>query len=116
MCAMTAEDYTKSIEKLRSKLAEKSPTAEFIFIAPWYSTDGDPYAKLDFSEKTEMNEQYSDALEKYCKEKSLGFINANGYIKEKLTYYPDRTFLLDHIHPNASKGVEMYSQAVLSAK
>ena len=63
-----------------------------------------------------MNEQYSDALEKYCKEKYLGFINANGYIKDKLTYFPDRYFPLEHIHPNVSKGVEMYSQMALSAK
>ena len=113
---MTAESFTSELDSLKEKLSAKSPNAKFVFIAPWYSTDGDPYCDLTFTEKTELNNEYSAELEKYCKEKSLCFINANGYIKEKLTYYPDRTFLLDHIHPNASKGVEMYSQAVLSAK
>jgi hypothetical protein len=68
---------------------------------------------LSFEEKTAMNEEYSTALEKYCSENSFMYINANPYKKDILTVYPDRDYLLDHIHPNASKGVVLYSEAVL---
>ena len=60
-----------------------------------------------------MNEEYSIALENYCREQKIIFINANGYIREKLAAAPDSHYLLDHIHPNCSSGVVMYSEAVL---
>ncbi|HCJ40635.1 SGNH/GDSL hydrolase family protein [uncultured Ruminococcus sp.] len=113
VCAMTAESYTANMGTLRDKLKAKSPDAEFIFIAPWYSTDGDPYCKLKYAQKTALNDEYSAALEKWCSENSCGYINANAHIREKLAVTPDRTYLLDHIHPNASDGVVMYSEAAL---
>lgn len=115
ICAMTAQEYIDEIETLKSKLSKKS-TTRFIFIAPWYSTDGDPFCSLSYSEKTKLNEKYCTALEKYCKNNSLGFINANEYIKEVLRTESERKYLLDHIHPNTSDGVRLYSEAVLSVK
>lgn len=115
ICAMTAESYVAEIDRLKERLLSKTPGAEFVFIAPWYSADGDPFCKLPFADKTALNDEYSSALEKYCAENSLGFINANVYIGKKLTAEPDRVYLLDHIHPNPSKGVIMYSEAVLAA-
>ena len=35
-----------------------------------------------FAEKTDLNDEYSSALEQYCKEHSYSFINANTYIRE----------------------------------
>lgn len=113
VCAMTSDSYIKAIDELTNGLKAKSPEAEFIFIAPWYSTEADPYTPLSFEEKTAMNNEYSAALEKYCADNSLMYINANGYIRGVLITSPDKTYLLDHIHPNASKGVIMYSEAVL---
>ncbi len=114
VCAMTPEDYTESISKLKNSLSEKSPKADFVFIAPWYSTDGDPFCPLSYREKSELNADYSAALEKYCHDNSLMYINANNYIQKELSAAPADKFLLDHIHPNASAGVIMYSAAVLS--
>lgn len=114
VCAMTAEDFAARADELSGLLLQKNPSAEIAFIAPWYSTDGDKVTTLSFSEKTALNSEYSDALEKFCSEKDFIFINANGYISEKLLTAPDKEYLLDHIHPNASKGVIMYSEAVLS--
>ncbi len=116
ICAMTAESFTSELDSLKDKLSAKSPNAKFVFIAPWYSTDGDPYCDLTFTEKTELNNEYSAELEKYCKEKSMMYINANENIRAALSVAPERKYLLDHIHPNASAGVIMYSEAVLSAK
>lgn len=112
-CAMTAADYIEEINRLRTGLNEKCPSAEFVFIAPWYSTDGDLFCSLSFDEKTALNEEYSAALRDYCGENQIGFIDPNPYIRELLDRNPDSVFLLDHIHPNAGKGVLMYSEAVL---
>ena len=114
-CAMTAEDYVSGINELKTGLSAASPSAGFVFIAPWYSTDGDRYCPMSFSEKTALNDEYCIALEEYCKNNSIGFINANGYIKNALLTAPDRRYLLDHIHPNPSEGVRLYSEAALKS-
>ena len=116
VCAMTAEEFISEIGKLKEALSSKPSFKDIIFIAPWYSTDGDPFCSLSYSEKTALNNEYSEALERYCAEQSIGFINANDRIRTALTFSPDSKYLLDHIHPNASEGVIMYSEAVLSRK
>ena len=115
ICAMTPESFAAETDALKNNLLKRSPKARFVFIAPWYSTDGDIYCGMSFAEKTSLNNEYSAALEKYCAENDLSYINANPYIENALRTSPDRSYLLDHIHPNASEGVVMYSQAVLSA-
>lgn len=113
ICAMTPEAYVAEIHKLKTDLAGKNPSAGFVFIAPWYSTDGDKMSQLPFPEKTALNNEYTAALKNYCQENGLGFIDPNPYIQAMLKVNPDRTFLRDCIHPNAGRGVIMYSEAVL---
>lgn len=115
ICAMTASDFTDRAEELRKILTGKNPSAEIIFIAPWYSTDGDVISRLDIAQTEEMNGEYSAALEKYCAEHSLRFINANPFIRGKLAQAPQSLYLLDWIHPNTSRGIIMYSEAVLTS-
>lgn len=114
LCAMTAQDYIREIDALKNALAQKNQAAEFVFIAPWYSTDGDPFCSLSFGNKTSLNNEYSEALRQYCSENDLGYINANPYIQNMLDKAPSSELLLDHIHPNSGKGVVKYSEAVLS--
>ncbi len=114
VCAMTAEEFSARMGELKEKLRGKAPNAEFVFIAPWYSTDGDINSALGFSEKTALNEEYSAALEKFCRENKCGFINANEFIKDALSKAPESEYLLDSIHPNAKAGVLLYSKAVLN--
>lgn len=113
VCAMTSDEYVKRLDDLKNQLAAKSPDCRFVFIAPWYSIDGDPFCSLSFAEKTALNEEFSGALEKYCSDNSFIFINANGFISDRLKTSSAGTYLLDHIHPNATNGVVMYSEAVL---
>ncbi|MCR4703391.1 MAG: CapA family protein [Saccharofermentans sp.] len=113
ICAMTSEEYISRIDDLRNGLLAKNKNAGFLFIAPWYSTHADPYCFMDFNEKLALNNEYSMVLEKYCSDNALMFVNANNYIRGILTTSPDKNYLLDHIHPNASKGVVLYSEAVL---
>ena len=112
--AMTSQEFIIQIDQLKQMLAMKPSCKDIVFIAPWYSTDGDAVSRLSYKDKTKLNEEYSFALEEYCKGQNIGFINANGYIQEMLTLYPDQKFLLDWIHPNASAGVQLYSEAVLN--
>ena len=113
-CALTSDEYINSIDTLKNAILSKNKDAEFIFIAPWYSTDGDSVSSLRFSEKTILNEEYSSALSDYSKKSGDIFINPNEYIKQKLYENSDRKYLLDHIHPNSAEGVIMYCEAVLS--
>ncbi len=112
-CAMTSDEFIDTYKKLTDGLKAKSPDAGFVLIAPWYSTDGDLFSPMTYDEKTALNREYSAAVGEYCKANSFMFIDANEYLKHVLDTSPDRTYLLDHIHPNASKGVILYSEAVL---
>ena len=112
-CAMTAEAYVEELGQLKTALAGKSPGAQFVFIAPWYSVDGDPYCPLSFSEKTELNEQYTNVLRNWCMVQNVAFVNPNPQIRYALDRNPDSKYLLDHIHPNAWDGVLLYSEAAL---
>ena len=72
-----------------------------------------PFCDLSYKEKTKLNNEYSSALEEYCRDHFVGYINANKEIQTELLTSPDRRYLLDHIHPNSTNGVVMYSEAVL---
>lgn len=114
LCAMTKEAYVEELGKLQAGLKEKSPEAEFVFVAPWCSTDGDPYCDMSYDEKTRMNEEYTEALRQYCADNGMIFVNANPYIRRALDKAPSEEYLLDHIHPNSMKGVVLYSEAALT--
>ena len=112
-CAMTPQDFVNKTDMLKQKLKEKSPDATFVFIAPWYSSGGDPFSALGTEDKKIQNGLYSSALEQYCKNNGILYINPNGYIYRELQKHPQQYYLLDHIHPNAAQGIILYSQAVL---
>lgn len=115
ICSMTPEKYVGNLQKLRDGVREKIPNAKFVFIAPWTSTDGDLNSALQFEEKIKMNNSYSDALKIWCNVQGEIFINANPYIDAHLNIFSHKNYLVDFIHPNADKGVELYSKAVLLA-
>lgn len=115
ICAMTAESYAEQIKELHDRLLQKNSQARFVFIAPWYSTDGDNVSELSFAEKTALTDEYSDALESVCNTLGCDYINANPYIKNVLDTNIQSKYLLDHIHPNIINGVVMYSEAVLKS-
>lgn len=112
-CAMTTDEYVARLESLCGTILSGNKNAEFVFIAPWTSTDGDPFCSMSYNEKIRMNNEYSEALGKMCRENGYTFINPNGYIDGVLRLYPTSEYLLDHIHPAYGKGVRLYSEAVL---
>lgn len=116
ICAMTPEEYIATLQKLRAGILEKNPTAKFVFIAAWTSTDGDFVSALPFGEKIKLNDAYAAALKNWCALQGEIFINPNPYIDTRLKIFPQKDYLVDFIHPNADKGVELYAAAVISAK
>ena len=107
------EEKNTAPEEEAQTVPEKQPEAKLIFITPWTSTDGDLNSKLPYAEKLIMNQDYSDALKKWCSESGNTYINPNKYITDKLYHYPHGRYLTDFIHPNAQKGVQLYSESVL---
>lgn len=112
-CAMTAQAYVEQIDALRAGLTAKVPGAAFVFLAPWYSLDGDPYTALSYSEKMDLTAQYGAALREYCQSAGVGFADPNPYIAAALDQAATGHYLLDHIHPNAGAGVRLYARAAL---
>ncbi len=116
ICAMNPKEYVETLQKLRDGIRKKIPAAKFVFIAPWTSTDGDFVSQLPFNEKIKLNNAYTDALKNWCIAQGEIFINPNPYIESRLKVFPQKDYLVDFIHPNADKGVELYATAILSAK
>ncbi len=116
ICAMTPEEYVATLQKLRDGIRAKIPNAKFVFIAAWTSTDGDFVSALPFGEKIKLNDAYAAALKNWCALQGEIFINPNPYIDARLKIFPQKDYLVDFIHPNADKGVELYAAAVISAK
>ncbi len=68
---------------------------------------------MKFRAKKEMTLKYTDALKNYCETSGDIFINPNPYIDSVLNVKICADYLIDWIHPNATKGVQLYSEAVL---
>ncbi len=115
LCAMTPQHYIACLEILRDAILKRNAAAKFVFIAPWTSTDGDKVSALPYAAKIQANNLYSDALKTWCATTGDAFINPNSCIKSILNLRPHEDYLTDWIHPNATAGVKLYSEAVLKA-
>ena len=116
ICAMTPEEYISCINILREEILKNNSAAKFVFIAPWTSTDGDKISALKYRAKIIMNNSYLAALKKFCETTGDIFINPNLYIKAALNRKPHKYYLTDWIHPNATEGVALYSEAILKSQ
>ena len=114
-CAMDSDVYVERLGELRSKIVERNPNARFVFIAPWYSTDGDRQTKLQYREKLALYDEYATALRATCDANGDLFLDPNPYIRSRLDERPHSEFMLDYVHPNATSGVRLYSEAALRA-
>lgn len=110
ICSMTAEEYIKNIDKIVSMTRDD---AQIVLIAPWTSLANDLNSALSYNKKTTMIKEYADALEEYANLHDYIYIDANKYINLFLENHNAFDYLLDYIHPNSGKGIELYSYAVL---
>ncbi|WP_160058167.1 CapA family protein [Alkalicoccus saliphilus] len=114
-CAVTTEEYIINIEQFVSSIRSVNKSANFVFIAPWTTDNYDPVSKLNKTERFAMLQEYSQALEAYCNSKEIIYIDPNRIIYEKYQTRNPRKWLVDHIHPNALDGINLFSSAVLEA-
>ena len=63
-------------------------------------------------ERTDYYNKYSNKLKKFCDDNDYLFIDPNKYIFDVLNKKSFSDYMVDYIHPNANKGVELYSIAV----
>lgn len=115
ICAMTPESYTSTLRALVRELRKHNRDAKFIFVAPWPSLAMDPFTPLLPEEKNEMYCAYTTALEIFCGEDGHLFVDPTRIILDRLASEPVSEYLTDHIHPNGTKGIRLYSHAFSSA-
>lgn len=113
ICAMTSEAYIEKIQQLCDGIKKSQPSARFAFVAPWTSTDGDPFSPISYSQKIALNDEYSDSLKLFCQDQGYLFSDPNNQIESILDLYPRSDYLIDHIHPDSADGISLYSSAVL---
>ncbi len=114
-CAMTSKEYITNIEKILSIITKENKNAEFVFIAPWFSLKSDNVSVLNHEDKLKLINEYSQALAEYSLKNNHLFINPNALIEESLKAKNSNYYMKDFIHPNKTKGIELYSWAVLEA-
>lgn len=112
-CAMDSKEYINNIGKLVNIIETSNPKAEIAFIAPWTALKNDPFSKLKTHDRDKLLEEYGQALEKFCNEKGYLFIDPNTKIRDTLLKLAATDILIDHIHPNASLGIQLYSESVI---
>ena len=111
-CAMTKEDYINNINTIVQLAKTHNSNAKFVFISPWMSMPEDNISKLKEKDKNYLLNEFSIELNKYCNQNDYLYINPNQYINETIRNNR-KEYILDHIHPNKNKGINLYSEAVL---
>lgn len=112
--AMNTHSYIENIDALIEIILSKNSNAKFVLISPWLAQDNDPYTRISVEKRDEMLNEYGKALQLYCEEKGFFFVDPNPSIDKVLLRYPPSNYLIDHIHPNASTGIALYSEKVLT--
>lgn len=113
ICATSSEEYIRRIDAVSSYILSINGEAEIVYIAPWISFENDPFINVSYDEIKDKNTDFSQALENYCSEKGFIYINPNPVIEECVMNYPQSDYLVDWIHPNMNRGINLYSEAVL---
>ncbi len=116
-CAMDAEQFVTKIDKLVKTLLQSTPNTRIVMISPWLSYDPDPFCHTSKVMKQKLYAEYATALEQYCFENKLLYINPNPYIHEavRMDHMNRGKYFKDHIHPNADQGIQLFSRACVVA-
>ncbi len=115
VCAMSPEDYISELKSVTDEIHRINHEARIVFISPWIGDEYDPNCAPPKPEREKLYEQFDEALNRFCQEKGYMHINPNIMLKENLQYLHKSTWLVDHIHPNAVCGIELYARLVLLA-
>jgi len=106
--AKTPAEFTERAALLAENIRGNSPDAKIYFISPW----------TFITEKQDLNEagsQYRSALKDLCAEKGFGYMDPEPIVVSVLNAEGTDKYMFNNFHPNASKGVGLYSYAVLKS-
>lgn len=109
------KDYISDLEQIVKKIKSESKRARIVFITPWPSDVGYFSNSSSKAEYLQLMEEYITALEKYANSSGLYYINPNPVITAKFKTKDPKNWLKDWLHPNAAKGIELYSYAVIKS-
>jgi fucose 4-O-acetylase-like acetyltransferase/poly-gamma-glutamate capsule biosynthesis protein CapA/YwtB (metallophosphatase superfamily)/lysophospholipase L1-like esterase len=114
-CCLTPEEYVENVDRLVKEIKGRHPQAQFVLIGAWTTDHYDPVSALDEKQRMETLARYRAALGSYCGERRLLYIDPNPGIEKVLRVECPRKYLKDHIHPDADRGIRLYSAEVLNA-
>lgn len=112
-CAMDSNSYVINIKTLIEKITTINKNAKFVLISPWGALNNDPYSKLEAEKRDSMLKKYGEKLKIYSEKNGYLFVDANEAIYNEMLNSSTEKYMLDHIHPNANEGIELYSNKVL---
>lgn len=115
VCAMDTAAYIDRVQAIVKRLKKDNPGVNIVFIAPWTTDEYDDVSVLEKEDRYKMLAEYAEALRKYALDHECYYVDPTQAIQKEMMrqeQYPDRV-MVDHVHPNASKGIYMYSRAVL---
>jgi len=112
-CAMTEEEYIANIDHIVTRMRQKNPRARFVMISIWPAYDNDVHSRIGNKTRDRMIDAYNASLRRWCRENNHVFIDATTPIRNFLRLRVTDDYLLDHIHPNADRGVRLYADTVL---
>jgi fucose 4-O-acetylase-like acetyltransferase/poly-gamma-glutamate capsule biosynthesis protein CapA/YwtB (metallophosphatase superfamily)/lysophospholipase L1-like esterase len=112
-CAMDSASYVENIKILIDKITTLNKNAKIVLISPWWALSNDPYSNLAIEKRDAMIKEYGGSLKIYSEENGYLFIDANKAIYNEMKKSSTEKYMLDHIHPNANEGIELYSKNVV---
>lgn len=115
VCAMTPQQYIDNLEKLSKAILKIKPEANLIFVSPWPSLANDPFIKISADQKETIYSSYTKALKIFCQQNGHVFVNPATDILAAIDERVSGYYLIDHIHPNADKGLRLYSEAFIKS-
>ncbi len=113
ICALTPRQYIDTLDRMAKKIKKHNPSGSIAFIGPWPAYDNDIFSKLDPEARDRMIEEYNLALKEYCINTGDIYIDANSPIRRYMKTRITDDYIVDHIHPNAGSGLELYGYAVV---
>lgn len=113
ICSMTSEEYITQIDSFVKRIRSANSDAEFAFVAPWTALETDPYSACSITERDRLLSEYSKTLADYCTQNNFIFCNPTNALNSVFSLEIQSDYLVDHIHPNCTAGIELYCREVL---
>lgn len=115
ICAMDEAAYITNLSSLAGQILDINPDANLVFICPWPALDNDPFTAIPMVERDALLASYGLALKSYCEDKGYLYLDPTPAIRRLLSVEVTSDYLIDHIHPNSGKGIDLFSRAVLES-